>query len=126
MDARQLLGLRVKAIRTQLGLSQEELAFRCGMHASHIGFLERGQRNPSLDTLERVSLGLGVPLTALFDYESTPTTSVFDETTNKIISYVVGLSQSEKAQILAITKTFAKKPGDSIAQKRRIHRKDEE
>ena len=40
MDARQLLGLRVKAIRTQLGLSQEELAFRCGMHASHIGFLD--------------------------------------------------------------------------------------
>lgn len=126
MDARQLLGIRVKDIRTQLGLSQEELAFRCGMHASHIGFLERGQRNPSLDTLERLSLGLGVSLTALFDYENEPSTAVYDETTNKIISYVIGLSQSEKAQILAITKTFAKKPGDSVAHKRRIHKADEE
>ena len=95
MDARQLLGIRVKEIRTQLGLSQEELAFRCGMHASHIGFLERGQRNPSLDTLERISLGLGVPLTALFDYDNEPSTAVYDETTNKIISYVIGLSPSE-------------------------------
>ena len=126
MYARQLLGIRVKEIRTQLGLSQEELAFRCGMHASHIGFLERGQRNPSLDTLERISLGLGVPLTALFDYDNEPSTAVYDETTNKIISYVIGLSPSEKAQILTITKTFAKKPGESVAQKRRIHKIDEE
>ena len=126
MDARQLLGLRVKAIRTQLGLSQEELAFRCGMHASHIGFLERGQRNPSLDTLERLSLGLGVPLMTLFDYENEPSVPVYDEATNKIISYVIGLSSSGKAQILAITKTFAQKPGDSIAQKRWIHRKTED
>ncbi|MBP3646674.1 MAG: helix-turn-helix transcriptional regulator [Clostridia bacterium] len=123
MDSRQLLGLRVKAIQTQLGLSQEELAFRCGMHASHIGFLECGQRNPSLDTLERISLGLCVPLTALFDYENEPSTTIYDETTNKIISYVIGLSQSEKAQILAITKTFAKKPGDSVAPKRMMKNK---
>ena len=109
MDARQLLGKRVKSIRTQLGLSQEELAFRCGMHASHIGFLERGQRNPSLDTLERISLGLGVSLSELFDFENEPQVQTQDETINKIISYASTLTPIEKKHLLLITKAFAKK-----------------
>ena len=43
-----------------------------------------------------------------------------------VISYVIGLTQSEKAQVLTITKTFAKKPGDTVAKKRRIHKIDED
>ena len=98
--------MRVKRIRTELGLSQEELAYRCGMHASHIGFLERGQRNPTLDTLERVSLGLDISLVELLDYDQEPAAISFDETTNKLISYILALNAEQKKQVLAIIKTF--------------------
>ena len=106
MDARQLLGLRVKCIRQSMGLSQEELAYQCGMHASHIGFLERGQRNPSLDTLERLSLGLDVSLSELLDFDRSPIVEKYDDMTNKIISYVVGLGAKEKKQLLMIIKAL--------------------
>lgn len=106
MDARQLLGMRIKRIRIELGLSQEELAYRCGMHASHIGFLERGQRNPTLDTLERVALGLNISLSDLLDYEQEPKTAVYDETTNKLVSYIIILTAEQRRQVLAIVKTF--------------------
>ena len=44
-------GKKLKSIRTSRHLSQEELAFQCNMQASHIGQIERGQKNPTLDTL---------------------------------------------------------------------------
>lgn len=106
MDARQLLGLRIKRIRTELGLSQEELAYRCGMHASHIGFLERGQRNPTLDTLERVALGLNITLSEMLDYEKEPESVSYDEVTNKLVSHILALTPEKKKQVLAIIKTF--------------------
>ena len=108
MDARQLLGQRVRYFRTQLGLSQEEMAFRCGMHASHIGFLERGLRNPSLDTLERIAVGLGVQLSELLDFEKEPSVSVYDEMMNKLIACATPLSQSEKQLLITIAKALAK------------------
>lgn len=110
MDARQLLGERILRIRHELGLSQEELAFRCGMQPSHIGFLERGQRNPTLDTLERIALGLGVSVCQLVDFDAEPHIQSYDETTNKILSLVLPLDAKEKKQLLAIVRAFARKP----------------
>lgn len=54
------LGARVRARRDALGLSQEALAAKCGVHWTFIGQLERGQRNVSLHNLLKVAAGLGV------------------------------------------------------------------
>jgi transcriptional regulator with XRE-family HTH domain len=48
-----------------LGMSQEELALRCGLDRSYTGELERGEGNPSLTSLLRIARGLGVPVSAL-------------------------------------------------------------
>ena len=53
-----LLGQSIKAQRTQIGLSQEELADRCGFDRTYISMLERGKRNPSLLNLLRLAEGL--------------------------------------------------------------------
>lgn len=55
MDMRKLLGMRIKEIRQRMKITQEEMAYRCGTHASHIGQLERGERNPTLETLEGIA-----------------------------------------------------------------------
>jgi transcriptional regulator with XRE-family HTH domain len=48
--------------RQNLGLSQEQLAERAGLHRNYVGFLERGERNASLTTLFAVARSLGISL----------------------------------------------------------------
>jgi transcriptional regulator with XRE-family HTH domain len=49
---------RIQLARHQLGWSQEELAARAGLHRTYIGAVERGERNITLKTLERLARAL--------------------------------------------------------------------
>lgn len=53
-------GERVREIRLLRGLSQEELAFEAGMHRTAISFIERAERSPTLETIEKLALALEV------------------------------------------------------------------
>ena len=44
-------GKCLRAKRNSLGISQEELAFRCGLHRTYVGSVERGERNLSLENI---------------------------------------------------------------------------
>ena len=48
----------VKNRRLRLGLSQEELADKCGYHRTYIGSIERGERNVTVSTIEAVAVAL--------------------------------------------------------------------
>lgn len=52
------LGQAVKARRTELGLTQEELSLRSGLHQRWISNVETGKRNPSYASLRRLAAGL--------------------------------------------------------------------
>lgn len=54
------LALHVKDRRSELGISQEELAARSGLHRTYIGGIERAERNVSLATLEMIAEGLDI------------------------------------------------------------------
>jgi len=54
------LGARIRRRRLHLGLSQEELAARAGLHRNAIGNLERGEFDPKATTLLRVARALEV------------------------------------------------------------------
>jgi transcriptional regulator with XRE-family HTH domain len=69
-DVLQKFGSRVRAIRTKLGWSQEELAHKCQLDRSYIGGVERGQRNVSLVNIEKIAKSLSVPVRSLFDADS--------------------------------------------------------
>lgn len=61
-DINQIFGYRVTEIRKRLGISQEELAFRCGVHRTYIGAIERGEKSPTLNTIEKLAKGLGIQI----------------------------------------------------------------
>jgi two-component system, response regulator len=60
-------GASVKAQRARLQLTQEELAERAGLHRTYITDIERGMRNLSLQSIERLARALEVPIAALME-----------------------------------------------------------
>lgn len=65
----QLLGKRIRVLRKQRNLSQEQLAEKVGMSSKYLGEIERGQVNFTVDIAERISEALDIELTELFDFQ---------------------------------------------------------
>lgn len=64
-SARQRFARNLKAKRTDLGMSQESLAEEAGLHRTYIGSVERGERNVSIDGMERLAKALGLDIADL-------------------------------------------------------------
>ena len=64
-DEHAALGMAIRELRDEAGLTQEELAERVGMTFTRIGLLERGATDPRFTTLRRVARGLGVGVALL-------------------------------------------------------------
>jgi len=62
------VGARVRALRTERGLSLSALAAEAGIGKGSLSELESGRRNPTLDTLYALAGPLGVPLASLVDF----------------------------------------------------------
>jgi transcriptional regulator with XRE-family HTH domain len=68
-DIRDRFGHAIRKRRQELGISQEELADRADLHRTYIGDIERGERNVSLENIEKLASALGVSVSVLFaDY----------------------------------------------------------
>lgn len=68
-DIRSKIGLRIKELRAERGVSQEEFASLIGMSRSYFGEVETGKRNVAAVNLEKIAKGLGVSLAEFFDSE---------------------------------------------------------
>ena len=64
-DISLAFGAVVQKHRKAKGLSQEALAERAEIHHTHVGLIERGERNASLNVAYRVARALGLPLSTL-------------------------------------------------------------
>lgn len=65
-DLKLVFGSAIKSKRSELGLSQEELAERAGLHRTYISDVERGARNPSLESIEKLAGALELSVAGLF------------------------------------------------------------
>ena len=61
-------GENIKRLRREHNMSQEELADKINVDRSYMGFIERGERNPSLEKIIRISKTLNVTIKDLFDF----------------------------------------------------------
>ena len=75
IDLKTILGMAIRTQRTSLGISQEELAYRAGLHRTYVSDLERGARNPSIESIEKLAGALQISVSKLFASTGNGTTS---------------------------------------------------
>lgn len=63
----RLFGQRLRTLRDEQGLSQEDLAHRAGLHRTVVGFIERGEREIGITKLWPLADALGVTIPELFE-----------------------------------------------------------
>ena len=63
-------GERIKVLRKEKGLSQEELAHKAGFHRTYIGMVERAERNITLVNMEKLANSLEVSINDLFNFDN--------------------------------------------------------
>jgi transcriptional regulator with XRE-family HTH domain len=71
-DIRARFGRRLRELRRERGLSQEELAFRSGLHRTYLSSVERGERNVAVVNIERLARALEIDMCDLFPGTSDP------------------------------------------------------
>jgi transcriptional regulator with XRE-family HTH domain len=65
LEFRKRLGRRIRTLRLERGLNQDDFADRSGIHRTHVGMLENARLDPKLSTLHRVAGALGLPVSEL-------------------------------------------------------------
>ncbi|MEH2153265.1 helix-turn-helix domain-containing protein [Nostoc sp.] len=66
LSIKQRFGKAIRRRRRELDLSQEQLAERAALHRTYISNLERGELNPSLETMEKLANALDISIPAMF------------------------------------------------------------
>ncbi len=62
-----LLGIRIRQLREQQGLSQRRFSLMIGMDRTYLIAVEHGRRNIAIDNISKIANGLGVTLSELFE-----------------------------------------------------------
>ena len=79
-DISAAIGKRIRTFRNAQGISLEELSFKAGLNAAHLGQIERGLRNPTIETLNRIATALDISFYELIgSVEEVPQTVVLHD-----------------------------------------------
>lgn len=103
-NAAALLGRRIRSLRTEKGLTQQELGHQADVNYKFIGEIERGLQNPSLNVLGKIAIALGVELRQLFEFES----EIIDrhEIEKRIKQILKNIPDDEIGRILAMLRSL--------------------
>jgi transcriptional regulator with XRE-family HTH domain len=70
MNIQQKYGVKVKIFRTKKGWSQEKLALNANLDRTYIPSIEKGERNVSINVIEKIAIALEVDIKDFFDSNS--------------------------------------------------------
>jgi transcriptional regulator with XRE-family HTH domain len=63
-------GNKVRELRKEKGLSQEELSFKADLHRTYIGMIERAEKNITLINIEKIAKALDISINDLMDFKN--------------------------------------------------------
>lgn len=105
---KKTVGVNIRSIRKIKGFSQNEAALRAGFTPSYWGYLERGQKNPSLELIEKVAAVLGVePITLLVD----PSSGGMHSETLQLLNIISGMGDMSRRFIYDVMSSYIKTHG---------------
>lgn len=104
---RKLIGERIRAIRKQKGITQEELAEKAELMYQYISGVERGTRNISIDSLDRIIQALGIGYDEIFVFGNPASYLLKEENADKAYTLTLHhemLKERTQAEVYAIHK----------------------
>ncbi|NMM65250.1 helix-turn-helix transcriptional regulator [Clostridium sp. P21] len=101
-DLSKIIGERIRNLRKECGLSQEELAYRASLHPTYIGQLERGEKNATLESIEKVTAALNISFEDLFKYLQMSSNNSDSIIFNKIYNLLHNRTLDDKKKILSL------------------------
>ena len=103
MNSNFSLGKRLRELRQERAFSQEQVAHIAEITPAYLGQVERGTKNITVYTLEKVCNALNISLAEFFDTAKRQDKKA-DETSNKILHQLTGRTETEKQAALKIIK----------------------
>lgn len=97
------VGHRIRQIRKERGLSREELAYRASLHAGFIGYVERGEKSMTIESLEKLTDAFEITLEELFHGLQPSGKSIAETTLSKILDNLYTMNTEEQKLILEVT-----------------------
>ncbi len=107
MDNKFNYGERLRQLRRERGLTQEEMALRADITTSYYGQLERNIANPTISMLNKICEVMGVSITDIFTESNTNLLGI-DALSMRILHFLSDKTDEEKETALALLKTAFK------------------
>lgn len=95
-----IVGQRLRAYRLQQGMTQEDLAEKAELHPTYIGQAERGEKNLTLLSLEKILVALNLSFSDFFIHFDSPTTQ--NDIASKCYDLICQKSYTEQTHIYRI------------------------
>jgi XRE family transcriptional regulator, regulator of sulfur utilization len=105
MELIKKLGERIRIIRKEKGLSQDQLGELADLHTNHIGAIERGEKNVTIESIIKVSKGLNITLEELFRYIDP---KKFDDDFDKIVGMLSQRTSVDHTLVLQVIDSIFK------------------
>lgn len=102
----KIVGDRIRTIRNELDLSQEELAEKANINPTHLGRLERGEKSATLDSLEKVVGALNITFEDLFKYIQPSKGEIDTSIISRIANRVSTLNLDDQKLVLNLLDTL--------------------
>jgi transcriptional regulator with XRE-family HTH domain len=100
------IGEKIRNLRLQRGISQEQLGEMADLHRTYIGQMERGEANITLQALEKVTGALGLTVTQLFRFVNPEEHTSENPTLTQIINAIQSRSSKDQLALLNVLNTI--------------------
>jgi len=106
-NIKKQFGTRLRSLRIGKGLTLEDLSDLSGLHSTYIGSVERGERNISLEAIERLAKGLQVEMFDLFVLNDENIGENLEEFLKGVKIQIASLNKKERKFFLDLTRAIA-------------------